>query len=269
MFDVKLMFNDPSGEFWQFLAIPVVKAVLFAVVSYAATVLITGAKFNILNLYSTIVMTMVSAGITNVIGDVFSAATASIGNEALRSLVHAGVQGTLSFMQGGNFFTAAASAFLASFASFGYFKTGGSDANSGAGQVAFSMLSGGVGSVLTGGNFWDGVKIGGIVALFNHVAHMEDGPGNDERKPIRSKRIRSTSEKHSANGSRGGQTAVIPQIGEGPKAGQGPGIFVPSGSQSGVTADMVFYDDGTADVNMTTQASRMNTRGSYIANYEL
>jgi len=32
---------------------------------------------------------------------------------------------------------------------------------------------------------------------------------------------------------------------------------------------MVFYDDGTADVNMTTQASRMNTRGSYIANYEI
>ncbi len=166
-----LMFNDPSGEFWQFLAIPVVKAVLFAVVSYTATVLITGAKFNILNLYSTIVMTMVSAGITNVIGDIFSAATASIGNEALRSLVHAGVQGTLSFMQGGNFFTAAASAFLASFASFGYFKAGGSDSNSGAGQVTFSMLSGGVGSVLSGGNFWDGVKIGGIVALFNHAMH--------------------------------------------------------------------------------------------------
>lgn len=63
---------------------------------------------------------------------------------------------------------------------------------------------------------------------------------DDERKPIRRKRIRSTSEKHSANSSRGGQTAVIPQIGEGPKAGQGPGIFVPSGSQSGITADMVF-----------------------------
>ncbi len=29
-----------------------------------------------------------------------------------------------------------------------------------------------MGSVLTGGNFWDGVKIGGIVALSNHATHQ-------------------------------------------------------------------------------------------------
>ncbi|SIS56519.1 RHS repeat-associated core domain-containing protein [Chryseobacterium shigense] len=165
-----LMFNDPSGEFWQFLAIPIVKALVFAVVSYTATILITGSKFNILNLYSTIVMSLISAGITTVIGDVFTNAAASIGNEALKSLVHAGVQGTLSFMQGGNFFTAAASAFLASAVSFGYVQSVG-NAYSGAEQVALGMLSGGVGSALTGGNFWDGVKIGGIIALFNHAMH--------------------------------------------------------------------------------------------------
>ncbi|RLJ34189.1 RHS repeat-associated protein [Chryseobacterium sp. 7] len=169
-----LMYNDPSGEFWQIFAIPIVKALLFAVVSYTATVLITGAKFNILNLYSSIVMSLISAGITTVIGDVFSTATASIGNEALKSLVHAGVQGTLSFMQGDNFFTAAASAFLSSFASFGYAKAIGEAAYSGVGQVAFSMLSGGVGSALTGGNFWEGVKIGAIVSIFNHLAHRGD-----------------------------------------------------------------------------------------------
>jgi len=148
-----LMFNDPSGEFWQFLAIPIVKSLLFAVVSYAATVLITGAKFNILNLYSSIVMGLISAGITTVIGDVFSTATASIGNEALRSLVHAGVQGTLSFMQGGNFFTVAASAFLSSAVSFGYGQAVGAAAYNGASQVALGMLFGGVGHVLAGGNF--------------------------------------------------------------------------------------------------------------------
>ncbi|REC80580.1 type IV secretion protein Rhs [Chryseobacterium elymi] len=166
-----LMFNDPSGEFWQFLAIPIVKAVLFAVVSYTAITLITGAKFNILNLYSSIVMGLISAGITTVIGDVFSTATASIGNEALRSLVHAGVQGTLSFMQGGNFFTAAASAFLSSAVSFGYGQAVGAAAYNGASQVALGMLSGGVGHALARGNFWEGVKIGGIVALFNHTMH--------------------------------------------------------------------------------------------------
>ncbi len=178
-----LMFNDPSGEFIQFLAIPIVKALVFAVVSYTATVLITGAKFNILNLYSTIVMSLISAGITNVVGDVFSTATASVGNEALKSLVHAGVQGTLSFMQGGNFLSAAASAFLASFASYGYGKFIGNAANTGGGQVAFGMISGGVGSALTGGNFWDGVKIGGIVSLFNHYSHrMSDPLAKDKPK---------------------------------------------------------------------------------------
>ncbi|WP_330745053.1 RHS repeat-associated core domain-containing protein [Chryseobacterium sp. CP-77] len=169
-----LMFNDPSGEFWQIFAIPIVKALLFAVVSYTATVLITGAKFNILNLYSSIVMSLISAGITTVIGDVFSTATASIGNEALKSLVHAGVQGTLSFMQGGNFFTAAASAFLSSAVSFGYGQAVGAAAYSGVSQVALGMLSGGVGSALSGGNFWEGVKIGAIVAIFNHLAHRGD-----------------------------------------------------------------------------------------------
>ena len=177
-----LMYNDPSGEFWQFLAIPIVKAVLFAVVSYTATVLITGAKFTILGLYSSVVMGLLSSGFTTVIGDVFSTATASLGNEAIKSLIHAGVQGTLSFMQGGDFLSAAASAFLASAVSFGYGKAIGSSSYSGAEQVALGMLSGGVGSALTGGNFWDGVKIGGIVALFNHAQHrINTGPGDGDK----------------------------------------------------------------------------------------
>lgn len=33
------------------------------------------------------------------------------------------------------------------------------------------MFSGGIGSALTGGNFWEGVKIGAIVTLFNHITH--------------------------------------------------------------------------------------------------
>lgn len=169
-----LMYNDPSGEFLPFLAIPIVKAIFIAAVSYTATLLITGSKFNILNLYSTIVMSLISAGITTVIGDVFSTTATTVGNEALRSLVHATAQGTLSFMQGDNFFTAAASAFLSSFASFGYTKAIGEVANSGVGQVAFSMFSGGVGHALAGGNFWEGVKIGAIVSIFNHLAHRGD-----------------------------------------------------------------------------------------------
>jgi hypothetical protein len=48
-----------------------------------------------------------------------------------------------------------------------------------AGMIAFGALSGGVGSALSGGNFWQGALIGGVVAGLNHVAHMgDDGPEN-------------------------------------------------------------------------------------------
>ena len=78
-------------------------------------------------------------------------------------------------MQETTFFHCGNKCFLSSFASFGYVKAGGAAASSGVGQVAFSMFSGGVGHALAGGNFWEGVKIGGIVALFNHLTHRIDG----------------------------------------------------------------------------------------------
>lgn len=98
-----------------------------------------------------------------------------------------------------------------------------------------------------------------------HEIDFDDG---DPRKPIGSKRVRSTDEAHSLKGSRGGQS-VITQENPGNQVGNGKGIFVPSGSQTMVTADMTYYDDGTVDINMTTQAARMNTTGSYIANYDI
>lgn len=52
--------------------------------------------------------------------------------------------------------------------------------NSAAGTVAFGAVSGGVGSSLSGGNFWEGALIGGIVAGLNHAMHLEDGPGDGD-----------------------------------------------------------------------------------------
>ena len=31
------------------------------------------------------------------------------------------------------------------------------------------------------------------------------------------------------------------------------------------TSDLTYYDDGTVDVNVTTQVARMNANGSYVA----
>ncbi|WP_370901309.1 hypothetical protein [Chryseobacterium gossypii] len=42
------------------------------------------------------------------------------------------------------------------------------------GAIASGAILGGVGSELTGGNFWQGAAIGGFVAGFNHVMHNID-----------------------------------------------------------------------------------------------
>ncbi len=39
-------------------------------------------------------------------------------------------------------------------------------------MIATGGVSGGVGSVLAGGNFWDGVRNGLISSTLNHAAHM-------------------------------------------------------------------------------------------------
>ena len=57
---------------------------------------------------------------------------------------------------------------------------GSSFAQSGAGQIAFGTISGGAGSALTGGNFWQGAAIGFVVSAANHVAHNEHSKVNNK-----------------------------------------------------------------------------------------
>jgi hypothetical protein len=49
----------------------------------------------------------------------------------------------------------------------------GEAANSTVGTIALGAAAGGIGSELTGGNFWQGALIGGVVAGLNHTLHME------------------------------------------------------------------------------------------------
>ncbi|AZA52499.1 hypothetical protein [Chryseobacterium sp. G0201] len=53
-------------------------------------------------------------------------------------------------------------------------------ANTALGTIAFGSLAGGFGSALTGGNFWQGALIGGVVAGLNHLMHMDDGSGDGD-----------------------------------------------------------------------------------------
>jgi len=51
---------------------------------------------------------------------------------------------------------------------------GGSFAESTAGMYAFSGVAGGLGSVFTGGNFWQGAATGLMVAGLNHAQHKSN-----------------------------------------------------------------------------------------------
>lgn len=111
---------------------------------------------------------------------------ASIGEVGL-SIVQAGThaisQGVLSVMQGGSFEQAFWSGALGSLGASGWNKMFGTN---GASMIAFGALSGGIGAELSGGNFWEGAVIGGIVAGLNHAMHKM---GEDPKKKNYKKRI--------------------------------------------------------------------------------
>jgi hypothetical protein len=87
-------------------------------------------------------------------------------------------------MQGGNFLSGAASGFFGHVGgqAWGATMNGlglNQFAGSIAGQVTFGALSGGIGAVLTDGNFWQGAITGGIVAGFNGALHSMSDPGKE------------------------------------------------------------------------------------------
>ncbi len=286
-----LMYNDPSGEFifaalvplvGKFLATAITGAIV-GMVGYTLGLAATG------NIKSWSLGGMLKAGFFGAltaaasygVGEIFAIAKKggeltkigvaikkAIGDTGLAIVqagTHAVSQGVLGLIKGEEFLSASISAFAGSLGASGWREAMGSG---GASMVAFGAISGGVGAVFSKGNFWEGAFIGGVVAWFNHELH-DMGNSEDPRKPIKTKRLVSKSQNHSLlKGSRGGQSFITPEN-PGNQVGNGIGMFVPTGSQSMTTSDLTYYNDGTVDVNMTTQVNRMNTTGSYVANYEV
>jgi hypothetical protein len=92
----------------------------------------------------------------------------------LIGVAHGVAQGALSLMQNGGFQQSFVSGALGSLGASAFGEIAGEAANSTVGTIAFGAAAGGIGSELTGGNFWQGALIGGIVAGFNHVMHRMD-----------------------------------------------------------------------------------------------
>lgn len=190
-----LMFNDPSGEFFGMgeLLSAVVIATMIASASYTVMTSITGQNWDLGQFMKTNLFAAASAVVTYGIGTVFtsSAGTAfaqeigKLGTIFVQSTVHALAQGFISLVQGQGFGSAFVSGFLGSVGASAFTTFAGNFASSATGTVLSGAVLGGVGSELTGGNFWQGALIGGFVAGFNHVMHsmgnnIEPDNGYDE-----------------------------------------------------------------------------------------
>lgn len=177
-----LMHNDPTGEImgWDDALI----AIGIAIFTSVATDYYLNRPVNLENMFQSVVMSLMSAGVSNGIGDVFrvggkiAESLGKTGTIIARAGAHAIAQGTLSLMQGGNFWSGALSGAFASAAG-DLLKLGvqGSGKNSFIRTGTFKMLTGalmgGIGSKLGGGNFWQGAAVGAIVTFFNHLNHEE------------------------------------------------------------------------------------------------
>lgn len=190
-----LMFNDPSGEFIfgavfvaSFIGKVVIGAIIGAAIglaTYTLSVGLAGEKFKLGGMFKSMMWGAISGAVTAGIGSAFTPAAGSylttLG-KVVKAGVHAVAQGTLSMVQGGNFYQAFAAGALGSLAAGGWEKLAGNFGKSVEGMITFSALSGGAGSYLTGGNFWQGFVIGGTVAGLNDALHKNlSGPGDDKK----------------------------------------------------------------------------------------
>lgn len=185
-----LMYNDPSGEFAFAVLVAVMakaafSAIVITAVTYTATALIKGnwtVSGFFRSISSSAITGMVSGALSFGIGTLFQVASIanSLGTTGVvlaRAGLHAVSMGVLSSVTGGSFWSGAASGAFASLA--GDFLKAPSDGffdfnplRSKTGMLITGSISGGVGSVLTGGNFWQGAMSGFFVTAFNHMEHL-------------------------------------------------------------------------------------------------
>ena len=188
-----LKYTDPSGE--EFIAAAVAIAVYVSAATYTISAMVGPPVFSWGGFMKTVTMAFVSSVITFGIGEGLNTITNFLTKTAVGALAHGTVQGGLSSIQGGNFWSGFASGSLSSVAASlwqggstsGCKWEGGLDggfeysvrnyqgisgflgAKNGIGTVLFGAISGGAGAALTGGNFWQGAVTGGIVAGLNHL----------------------------------------------------------------------------------------------------
>ncbi|MDV3661060.1 hypothetical protein CMU70_11380 [Elizabethkingia anophelis] len=192
-----LMYNDPNGQFLQvlFAIFEIISLVIATVQLVSMIVLLATGNITFGQFLKFFLVQAVSALVSYGVGEIFKPggfaikvlgkATAKLA----KPLVHALSQGVLSVMRGESFVNGFGTALLASFAAGYGLKLGGSEQWSRVlGATVSGAIGGGVGSILTGGNFWQGAATGAIIGLFNDSMH-DEGPGDPKKVKTYSKVI--------------------------------------------------------------------------------
>ncbi len=193
-----LLYNDPSGEAFG-IGESIVIAVAVAIFTSVATDYYLNRPVDFVNMGQSMAMATISAMVSYGVGEIFrvgaqvAKALGETGTIIARAGAHALTQGALSYMQGGNFWSGALSG---AFASASNELLGLATKNVSTDNILRSdgfalfngAVSGGVGSVLGGGNFWVGAGQGLIVTAFNFLAHTITQT-EDPRNPNNKKKI--------------------------------------------------------------------------------
>jgi len=165
-----VVYVDPNGEFFFSAFVPILGPYLDAAAwgsviggaGYTASVAFSPGglnNWNIGDFAKSLGRGAISGAVTFGIGEMYGE-VGDWGKEIFRAYTHGFAQGMISEAYGDGFMTGFASAGLSSLVGSGFMKYGGEFAQSTEGGYAFSAVSGGVGSALTGGNFWEGAAIG-------------------------------------------------------------------------------------------------------------
>ena len=197
-----LIFNDPSGEF-IFLGATITAALLIkgAIVgafiglgAYMASVMITNSQFEPMKALKSVFTGAISGAITAGVGQVFQAggkvATALKDiNFIVQSVSNGFIQGGIGILDGNNFWSGVASGAFGSLGSSAWGEFTGEFSNSAVGSITFGAISGGIGSVLTGGNFWQGAGVGAVISGLSYNFHKnylileeDSATMNDDKK---------------------------------------------------------------------------------------
>jgi hypothetical protein len=194
-----LMYTDPSGEF----LIPVLIGLFVGVIMNGINNVANGGEFW-WGMGKAAVMGAVSGAISFGIGQVATsmiAAKVSAVNVALfQAGAHGFTGGLMNVANGGEFMSGFASGAVSSLVASSVGSIKGFQIKDAAGNVtgltpvgkaamiASGGLSGGISSVIAGGNFWDGMRQGLITAGLNHAMHgMFGGSQGQQQKQSNSK----------------------------------------------------------------------------------